>query len=1161
MKLRISKSIVSLTLVIILIFSMFSVSFVPVSAAQVDISTSGAGDKIVEKLLEQGKRKICELTLELGEHIGGVGEQKVESFAKWFLMDASEAAAYDAKQLCLDILDELIVLEEKIVDYTSVISAQVEYQNASKAKDNFSNSWTEDITNVMKRNGVLDVFDCYYKYFLITHLNETGLPTDESEFAAINEIWKDINNDKSITAEDISDQACYSTRADLDKLFLSITSSTGNSEDNVYKSALTNVCFTNAISELCSNFVYSGLAYDDSQLTVVESAATYAFYALPYSHQQYEFVSSVADKQVFIIMILHMAYNEFLAKQGEYLENYYINYPPENGTWNEQKVLDNGSGKQSYDMLKVNAIDWLEKSITEASKIYETKIDIDVTSYASTVNYDMTLNSYMKPDDAVADTLSISGFSNTYDYTNDLKAENAFSHIDNNSHISKAKYITSQNLEFYRVMSGGIENEVYYILSPEQFETNGVESDATAIGIVDHNISRGETDLVDLYGNIHVASCDYRNLIKDISDGTNTFSCPSDSEISGKTGALANLFDAPAFAFSSYIPETYLSLYAPDKRTRDTYILTSTYANDFDGGAAIPQYATIKLVKAGASIGNNKEVSTGSYSFENLKFNEDGHNHSYILVLDNNSSDYLQKASLNVVDNGSAIEDIQIINNGNSLKNNEILSTETTFGTISSAVKIKPGNNVTIKFKLENDAEFVSLKCVKNNSQKTETLLLDGTQDLQNITKTTDGYYEFNYYMPYSDTTFVLETKEIPYEFTTDEDGNFVIKSYDDLLYMAKSVNSGDETYNKGSYVLANDITCPTGSKWVDPIGENDDIYSTSASTFRGVFDGQGYTISNLHISNGETAHNYYGLFGQIDGSTIKNLNLKNVTVDCSGNYVGALVASMQTNSLIFNCTVSGQISSDCKYHIGGICGFSYDSTIEKCINYCDVTSSADYIAGICGTNRGTVNNCANFGSIVANDVTCCGGIVGGYISNNIITNCFNVGNVSGKASMGMGSIAGYGLYYENNYYLDTTGTDASAVAKTAEQFASGEVAYLLNKGEFLGLQVWYQNLDNIKYDADTYPTFENNGWNTVYKVDREDRVYSNQYFDYLLGDINNDGSVTVIDATLIQMHLVKLYTITGPQLLAADTDKDHTISISDATRIQFFVAKHISEF
>ncbi|MBQ2971696.1 MAG: hypothetical protein IJE16_04005 [Ruminococcus sp.] len=1164
MKNKIVKSIMSLMLILVMVISMLSVSFVSAGAVQADVATtSGVGKKVAERLLEQGVRAICELTLQLGEHIGGEGEEKVESFAKWFLMDASEAAAYDAKQLCYDILNELIVLEEKIADYTTEISTQIEKQNASKELDDYSDALTTDVTDVMKNNGVLNAFDCYYKYFLITHLNESGLPEDKSELDAINSIWHEITGSTlNITTDDISDEACDNAREALDKSFLYIRSSTGNSEEAVYKSALTNEHFAKAINELSTNFVYTGLAYDDSQLSVVESAATYAYFALPYSHQQYEFVKSVADKQVLVAMILQMTYNEFLAKQGEYLEEYYKNKPIESGSWNTQNALFNGSGRQSYEGLKTNAIELLEYTGDEAAKLYDAKLDIDTSNYLSGQNYDMTLNSYMKPDDAVVDTLSISGFSSTRDYTNELKAENAFSHIDNNSHISNSKYITSQNVEFCRVMSGGVANEVYYILSPKQFETDGVESNATAIGIVDHNISRGETDLVDLYGNIHVASCDYINLIKNISDGTNTFSCPSDSEISGKTGALASLFDTPAFAFSNYIPENYLSSYIPDKRSSDTYIMTSTYSNDFDGGAAIPQYATMKLVKAGKGVGNTKDVSTESYSFENLKFNVDGGNHSYILVIENNSDEYLQKASIEAVDNGYSVEDIELVNNGNPLKDYQILSSESSSVSVSSSGTIKPGNRVTVKFKLVDDDTFVSLKCVKNNTNQTQTVLIEGAEELESISKNLEGYYEFDCYMPYSESTFVIETEnhEVPLE--VDENGNYLIKTYKDLTLMAEKVNSADSDYVSASYILANDITCPIGSKWVNPIGENDDVYSTSASTFRGVFDGQGYTISNLHITNGETVHNRYGLFGQISNATIKNLNLENVSMDSSGNYAGAIVGSIADGSLVSNCTVSGYIDSDCKYHIGGISGYSYDSIIEKCINYCDVTSSADYIAGICGTNRGTVNNCANFGSIVAEDASRCGGIVGGDVSGNIVTNCFNAGNVSGKASMGMGSVSGYeSSDCKNNYYLDTTGTDAKAVAKTAEQFASGEVAYLLNNGEFLGLQAWYQNLDNIKFENDAYPTLVNNGWNTVYKVDREDRVYSNQYFDYLLGDVNNDGSVTVIDATLIQMHLVKLYTITGPQLLAADTDKDHTISISDATRIQFFVAKHVSEF
>ena len=79
------------------------------------------------------------------------------------------------------------------------------------------------------------------------------------------------------------------------------------------------------------------------------------------------------------------------------------------------------------------------------------------------------------------------------------------------------------------------------------------------------------------------------------------------------------------------------------------------------------------------------------------------------------------------------------------------------------------------------------------------------------------------------------------------------------------------------------------------------------------------------------------------------------------------------------------------------------------------------------------------------------------------VTNCYNTGDVSGTGSVGgvigkntMGTVT-------NCYYLNTAasggidGEDATdqAEAKTADQFTSGEVAYLLN-GDQSGI-VWYQ--------------------------------------------------------------------------------------------------------
>ncbi|MDO4747947.1 MAG: dockerin type I repeat-containing protein [Eubacteriales bacterium] len=59
-----------------------------------------------------------------------------------------------------------------------------------------------------------------------------------------------------------------------------------------------------------------------------------------------------------------------------------------------------------------------------------------------------------------------------------------------------------------------------------------------------------------------------------------------------------------------------------------------------------------------------------------------------------------------------------------------------------------------------------------------------------------------------------------------------------------------------------------------------------------------------------------------------------------------------------------------------------------------------------------------------------------------------------------------------------------------------------------------------------------------------------------LLGDANQDGQVTVIDATTIQKHLVELLTLDDIGMLLADVNEDGTVSVMDATLIQRWVAK-----
>lgn len=60
-------------------------------------------------------------------------------------------------------------------------------------------------------------------------------------------------------------------------------------------------------------------------------------------------------------------------------------------------------------------------------------------------------------------------------------------------------------------------------------------------------------------------------------------------------------------------------------------------------------------------------------------------------------------------------------------------------------------------------------------------------------------------------------------------------------------------------------------------------------------------------------------------------------------------------------------------------------------------------------------------------------------------------------------------------------------------------------------------------------------------------------------GDSDEDGEVTILDATMIQRYLAKLITENGLNLANAETDGDNEITILDATMIQRYLAKLIT--
>ena len=282
------------------------------------------------------------------------------------------------------------------------------------------------------------------------------------------------------------------------------------------------------------------------------------------------------------------------------------------------------------------------------------------------------------------------------------------------------------------------------------------------------------------------------------------------------------------------------------------------------------------------------------------------------------------------------------------------------------------------------------------------------------------------------------------------------------------------------------------GAAWT-PIGN---FSANISNIYTGTFDGAGYTISNLKVDN--SSADYQGFVGYLEsGGAIQNLTLdENCSVTGSDNVGGICGDNYGT---IKNCYNSASVSGS-RMYVGGICGSSTYGAITNCGNGGAVTSSSDYVGGVSGYNHknSTIKNCYNTGT-VSSSYDYVGGICG--LNRSTIESCYNTGSVSGRRDVG--GVCGLNrstitkCYWLNTAYTgngigtDESGTSENVVAKTAEQFASGEVCWLLNGSASENVS-WYQNLNNGQ-TVDKYPV-PDSSHDTVYHATycQGEEVYSN---------------------------------------------------------------------
>ncbi|MCQ2433865.1 MAG: hypothetical protein MJ062_01335, partial [Oscillospiraceae bacterium] len=276
----------------------------------------------------------------------------------------------------------------------------------------------------------------------------------------------------------------------------------------------------------------------------------------------------------------------------------------------------------------------------------------------------------------------------------------------------------------------------------------------------------------------------------------------------------------------------------------------------------------------------------------------------------------------------------------------------------------------------------------------------------------------------------------------SDSDGVYEISNAGQLYWFTNEVNIDND--GDANAVLTKDITVNSGV--LDENGElNSDTSNFRAwinygsQYYQGTFDGAGYTISGLYFNDSDTT--YVGLFG-LNSGTIKNVSVTD-SYFCGNGYVG------------------------------GVCGYN-KGIIENCSNTGTAESNC-YAGGICGYNGCTIKNCSNTGAVEGSESA--GGICGDNAKDGTIEYCYNIGDATAIGENAYaGGVCGYNYgTIENCYYLDTVAEDSYATAMSETAFASGEVCWLLN-GEKGESPAFFQNLG-----TDNFPVLDNTH-NTVYK-------------------------------------------------------------------------------
>ena len=338
----------------------------------------------------------------------------------------------------------------------------------------------------------------------------------------------------------------------------------------------------------------------------------------------------------------------------------------------------------------------------------------------------------------------------------------------------------------------------------------------------------------------------------------------------------------------------------------------------------------------------------------------------------------------------------------------------------------------------------------------------------------------------------------------------YVISSAAQLKLMASRVNGGEEYFGK-YFQLGADITFNKNeSNNFTPIGNG-------GNAFSGTFDGQGYTISGIRISDPGGFDK--AIFGRVVEGTVKNLVVSDCRIEARTG--GGIVAALES-ATIENCHVGSDVTLTGNRYIGGIAAGCNNGEITGCTSAATITGTIDsgnnasYLGGIAGATRAGSTLTDNlFLGTIGGDLNEYIGAITGYDNSGEVRNTFTNNAYTCEDYKGVGTAS-------PNPSYDVEGTRKLKNIATCTASVPNPIYHSTYTHSYFYDGTWNDNHGGIEvYDGETlltygtdyrYKMMESLDGGNCENLNENCRVYLEGLGDYT-GELYRD--VVIVPATV----------------------------------------------